>query len=152
MKRFVLVLRLFTIIMVVVSAIGCCFPAITDTLVPFFPDEFMDGGETVEGLHFPLWAGLLAIAAVRVALTLLRRLVTDVISCVLSVPFVLWMAAMPVLLDATQPMGGLAGHSYEFTVFGAIAVICSTLSFLSNVLLCVFVVHERVKRNEREAL
>lgn len=152
MKRFVLVLRLFTIIMVVVSAIGCCFPAITDTLVSFFPDKFLDVGETIEKMQFPLMAGLLTVAVVRVVLALLRRLPADVISCVLAVPCVLWMAAMPVLLDATQPMGGLAGHSYEFTVFGAIAVICSTLSFLSNVLLCVFVVHERVKRNEREAL
>lgn len=152
MKKFVVVLRVITILMVVFAAIGCCFPAITETLVPFFPDKFADGGEMVENLHFPLLVALLVAAAVRVVLLLLRKLPTDVISCVLGVPCVLWMAAMPTFLDAIQPMGGLAGYQYTLTFFGAIAVLCGALSFLSNVLLCIFAVRERVKGNEREAL
>ena len=93
---------------------------------------------------------MLVAAAVRVVLLLLRKLPTDV--SVLGVPCVLWMAAMPTFLDAIQPMGGLAGYQYTLTFFGAIAVLCGALSFLSNVLLCIFAVRERVKGNEREAL
>lgn len=135
MKRFVSALRVFTILMVVLTAISSCFPAVTETWFLFFPDEFVEGGEMVEKSHFPLLAGLLAIAAVRVVLTLLRRLPTDVISCVLGVPCVLWMASIPVFLEAIQPIGGRA--QYTFTVFGAAAVICGTLSFLASVLLCI---------------
>lgn len=139
MKRFIFALRVLAIAMTVLAAAAGCFPAITETLVPFFPDEFGIIEETVGNLHFPLLLGLLAMAAVRVVLLLLRRLPADVVSCVLGIPCVLWMAAIPFLLDAMQPMGGLAGYHYQLTFFGTIAVICGTLSFLANVLLCIFI-------------
>ena len=137
MKRFIFALRVLAIAMTVLAAAAGCFPAITETLVPFFPDEFGIMEETVGNLHFPLLLGLLAMAAVRVVLLLLRRLPADVVSCVLGIPCVLWMAAIPFLLDAMQPMGGLAGYHYQLTFFGTMAVVCCTLSFLANVLLCI---------------
>lgn len=137
MKKVIIALRVLTIAMVVLAAVGSCFPAITKTLVPFFPDEFYAEGWN-ENMHFPLLVGLLAVAAVRVVLLLLRKLPADVVSCALGIPCALWMAAMPALLAAVQPMGGLAGYRYQFTVLGTIAVICGALSFLANVLLCVF--------------
>lgn len=139
MKRFIFALRVLAIAMTVLAAVAGCFPAITETLVPFDPDNFEFAAETVDNMYFPLLVGLLVIAAVRIVLLLIRKLPADVVSCVLGIPCVLWMAAIPVILDAIQPMGGLAGYHYQFTFFGAVAVICGTLSFLANVLLCIFI-------------
>jgi hypothetical protein len=118
------------------------FSCIQETLTFWFPERMDDPSPRVE--YFPMLPGfpryLLIPAA---ALLLIGKLWADILSGIFLILPLLVALGMETIYELFEPMGGLGGYTYEYTLLGRIVVGLLLLGFAGEILILIAAIFNR---------
>ena len=118
------------------------FSCIQETLTFWFPERMDDPSPSVE--YFPMLPGFLRYLLIpAAALLLIGKLWADILSGIFLILPLLVALEMQMVYQILEPVGGLGGYTYEYTLLGRIVVGLLLLGFAGEILILIAAIFNR---------
>ena len=118
------------------------FSCVKETFVTLFPERLDVMGDMVD--YVPILPGFVQYLLIpAAALLLIGKLWADILSGIFLILPLLVALGMEILYEVLEPMGGLGGYIYEYTLLGRIVVGLLLLGFAGEILILIAAIHNR---------